>query len=107
MIWPAIAIASSTSARKIQSWNAIWCAASGASPSRVDDGAGEDERGIRRDVRRKMNFPSESSRRASTGRRPALPRPTRRRIATTNASAHPVCAITVPHAEPAIPQSKP
>ena len=24
MIWPAIAIASRTSARKIQSWNAIW-----------------------------------------------------------------------------------
>ena len=24
MIWPAIAIASSTSARKIQSWNEIW-----------------------------------------------------------------------------------
>ena len=34
---------------KIQSWNAIWCAASGASPIRVDDRAGEDERGDQRD----------------------------------------------------------
>ena len=34
---------------KIQSWKAIWCAASGASPIRVDDHAGEDERGDQRD----------------------------------------------------------
>ena len=33
--WPAIAIASSTSARKIQSWNAIWCAPIAASPKRA------------------------------------------------------------------------
>ena len=33
--WPAIAIASRTKARKIQSWNAIWCAAREASPKRA------------------------------------------------------------------------
>ena len=35
MICPAIAIASSTSARKIQSWNEIWNAPSSASPKRA------------------------------------------------------------------------
>ena len=46
--WPAIAIASRTKARKIQSWNAIWCAASEASPKRGDHGAGEGEGGEQR-----------------------------------------------------------
>ena len=33
--WPAIAIASSTSARKMKSWNAIWCAPSDDAPTRA------------------------------------------------------------------------
>ncbi len=48
MICPAIAIESRTSARKTQSWKATWCAPIDASPNRVGDGSGEDERGDER-----------------------------------------------------------
>ena len=74
MICPAIAIASSTSARKIQSWKAIWCAASDASPKRAAITAPASmNAAMSAAVRTKMYRPTHESRRieARCGRSPA------------------------------------
>ena len=105
MIWPAIATESRTSARKIQSWNATWCAAIDASPNRVATAPARTNEAMSAAVRMKIHFPSESTRRASASRTRASPGSSRR--STTNAAPIPSCAIAVPQAEPAIPQSKP
>ncbi len=60
---------------KIHSWNAIWCAASGASPIRVTTTPARTNEAISETVRMKMNLPSESRRRARAGRRPAFDEP--------------------------------
>ena len=74
MICPAIATASRTSARKIQSWNAIWCAAIEASPKRVATAPARTNESISDVVRTKIHFPSESTRRASASRTARLAR---------------------------------
>ena len=107
MIWPAIAIASSTSARNSQSWNEIWYAPSSASPKRATTAPASRNAQISAVVRAKMNLPTESRRRArwTTGAR--SDRPTRRTISQTKPSPMHDWASAVPHAEPSIPQSKP
>ena len=57
---------------EIDSWIAIWCAASGASPIRVTTTPARTNEAINDTVRMKMNLPSESKRRARAGRRPAF-----------------------------------
>ena len=107
MICPAIATASSTSARKIQSWNAIWCAAIDASPKRVATAPARTKESMSAVVRMKIHLPSDSTRRASASRTRASPGARRRSTTTTNAAPIPSWAIAVPHADPATPQSKP
>ena len=65
MIWPAIAIESSRSARKMKSWNATWCAPIDASPDRVATAPASTNEPISAEVRKKIHFPSESTLRAS------------------------------------------
>ncbi len=55
-------------------------------------------------VRMKMNLPSDRSRLARSARRPALARPTRRRMATAIATPIALCATTVPHVRPLDPE---
>ena len=64
--WPAIAIASRTNARKIQSWKAIWCAASEASPNRAITAPASVNALSNAVVRTKMWRPITSSRRISS-----------------------------------------
>ena len=68
MIWPAIATESRTSARKMKSWNAIWCAPIAASPKRVATAPASTNEAMSEAVRRKIHFPSVSTRRARTSR---------------------------------------
>src|SRR4029079_16944786 len=107
MIWPAIATASSTSARNSQSWNDTWYAPSSASPIRATTAPASRNAAIRAVVRRKMNAPTDRSRSASetTGTRSA--RPTRRATSQMNPAPMHVWAMAVPHADPSIPQPKP
>ena len=81
MIWPAIAIASSTSARKIQSWKEIWYAAELRVAEACDDRAREDEDGDQRRRADEDELPDREQPRAQARRRGARSsRPTWRRI---------------------------
>jgi hypothetical protein len=104
--WPAIAIASRTKARKIQSWNAIWCAASDASPNRAITAPASVNALRSAAVRTKMWRPITRSRRISTREGRVSPAAARR-MTTMKAAPIPNCAITVPQADPSIPQPKP
>ena len=100
----AIASASSTSARNTNSWNAIWCAASDAAPTRASTAEATRNEPSSAVVRTAISLPIRISGfifSSSGGSKPA------RRWTCTNASPIPTCAITVPQAEPARPQSKP
>ena len=57
MIWPAMATESRTSARKIQSWNATWCAAIEASPKRVATAPARTNESMSAVVRMKIHLP--------------------------------------------------
>ena len=103
--WPAIAIASSTSARKTNSWNAIWCAPSEAGPMRASTAEATRKEPSSAVVRTAISPPifiSERMRARSGGSQPEA-----RACTHTNAAPIPTCAITVPHAEPRRPQPKP
>ena len=102
---PAIAIASSTSARKTNSWKAIWCAASESSPTRASTAPATRKEPYSEAVRTKISPPIRPSGRiaASDGRREDAGAASRARA---NAAPMPACAITVAHADPARPQSK-
>ena len=107
MIWPAIATASITSARNIQSCSPIWKAPTVASPERAatapqrtkaaisDAGADEEEPPDREEAPRQR------------GHDTAEPGPTRRRTSTASATPMQVWATAVPQAEPRMPRSKP
>ena len=101
----AIASASSTSARNTNSWNAIWCAPSDGRADAREHGRGDEERAEQRGrAHRDLDAdphqrPDPRPAAGAASRRAAGPRRTR--------APMPACAITVPHAEPARPQSKP
>ena len=100
----AIASASSTSARNTNSWKAIWCAPSAAELTRASTAEATRKEPSSAVVRTAMCEPIRISGliRSHIGRcQPA------RRWTATNAAPIPAWAITVPHAEPARPQSKP
>ena len=104
MICAAIASASSTSARKTNSWNAIWCAPRLAGPTRASTAEATRNAPSSAVVRTAISDPIRISARirASTGRcQPA------RSCTARNAAPIPACAITVPQAEPGRPQSNP
>ena len=101
---PAIASASSTSARNTNSWKAIWWAPSASGEIRASTALATRNEPSSAVVRTAMCAPMRISGRifAHSGRcQPA------RRWTATNAAPIPAWAITVPHAEPARPQSKP
>ena len=88
MIWPAIAIASSTSARKTQSWNATWWAPIEASPNRVATAPARTKEAMRAVVLMKIHFPSERTRRASASRSTSSVRLSPRTISDEERRAH-------------------
>ena len=102
---PAIAIASSTSARNTHSWNAIWCAPSDAAPIRASTAEPIRNEPVSAVVRTAISDPIRISGRIFSGMRAleagaVLDGEERR-------PPSPTCAITVPHAEPVRPQPKP
>ena len=101
---PAIAIASSTSARKTHSWNAIWCAPSDAAPIRASTAEPTRNEPVSAVVRTAISEPIRISGRILSGCGRSSPA---RYWTAKNAPAIPACAITVPHAEPFRPQSNP
>ncbi len=100
----AMASASSTSARNTNSWNATWCAASAAGPTRASTADATRNEPSSAVVRTAMWLPIRISGRIRAQRGGCQPA---RRWTATNARPMPACAITVPHAEPARPQPKP
>ena len=104
MTWPAMASASSTSARKTKSWKAIWCAPSDAGPTRASTAEATRKEPSSAVVRTAMWPPTRISGRMRSSIARCQPA---RRCTTTNAVPIPACAITVPHAEPASPHPNP
>ncbi len=104
--WPAIAIASSTSARNTNSWKAIWCAPSESLPTRASTALATRKDPYSAAVRTKISRPIRASgrMRASDGRRESAGAD---RSARTNAAPIPAWATTVAAAEPDSPQSSP
>ena len=104
MTCAAIASASSTSARKTKSWKAIWCAPSAAAPIRASTAEATRNAPSSAVVRTAMCAPTRISARICAGCGRAQPA---RTWTATKAKPMPAWAITVPHADPASPQSKP
>ena len=101
--WPAMAMASSTSARKPKSWKAIWWAATVAAPMRAQTAVASTKHPSNAAVRTSSWAPIDTSERmrAKSGSANA------RSSTVANATPIPSCASTVPQAEPSSPQSKP
>ena len=87
--------ASRSSARKIQSWKAIWCAPSGAAPIRASTDAATRNDAYSAVVRTKIWRPTRSSGRISASRG-RFERACGRSSSTANATPIPACAIAVP-----------
>ena len=106
MTCPAMAIASSTSARKAKSWKAIWCAATVAGPIRAHIAVASTKHAYSAAVRTKSWAPIEVSERmwARFGRREGAGA---RRRRAAKAAPMPSWATTVPAAEPSRPHPKP
>ena len=108
MICPAIATESRTSARKIQSWNATWCAAIEASPKRVATAPARTNESMSAVVRMKIHLPSERTRRASASPHRCLAGRQPPEHDDDERSAHSELRDQPsPRPSPAIPQSKP
>ena len=104
MTCPAIAIASSTRARKPKSWKAIWWAATVAAPMRAHTAVASTKQPSSAAVRTNSCAPIDTSERM----RARSGQATNARSSTAaNAIPIPSCASTVPQAEPSRPQSKP
>ena len=101
---PAIAIASSTSARNTHSWNAIWCAPSDAAPIRASTADPIRNEPVSAVVRTAISDPIRISGRILSGCGRSSPA---RYWTAKNPPAIAIWAITVPHADPARPQPKP
>ena len=106
----AMASASSANARKDHTVAATWWAASGTSPSPAATHVVSEEDRPQREGAHEQRYAAEPGPQHPAGvRRAAWPRPgaacaTR---TTTRPIAMPVWAMTVPHADPAMPQPNP
>ena len=89
----------------MKSWNAIWCAPSEAAPTRASTAEATRNEASSAVVRTAISPPIFISERMRSSRGGS--QPDARACTHTNAPPIPTCAITVPHAEPASPQSKP
>ena len=101
--WPAIAIASSTSARKMNSWKAIWWAPSDAAPMRAQHGAGDDERDAAAQPCGRRSAPPIRSERRSMPRRERRTAARRRRAAAARRTPRPSRAARSPCPAPSRP----
>jgi len=109
MACAAIAIASSERARNVHTWKTIWCAATATVPTRAAIAAAAVRAVRSAAVRTMIWLPTRAVARmpAASGRRGASNGCTVRSTMIRYAVAAPYCAITVPHADPAIPGAQP
>ena len=109
MAWPAIAIASRHSARNHHNCHAIWCAAICTSPIRAAIALAVVNANKSDAVRTVRCAPMTAAERTRSrrGRADACARRTLWRTMARYAAAAPICATTVPHADPATPRWMP
>ena len=104
MICPAIASASSTSARKMNSWKTIWWAPSEGAPTRASTAEATRKEPSSAVVRTAISPPTRISGRMRARLGSCHPP---RAWTRAKATPMPTWAITVPHADPSRPQPNP